>query len=451
MKAIFSKTSLCIIAITMIYITATVQRYRKPVIEWDVISYYAYLPGLIIYKDLSFSFLDKEIPKDVAVWTNFTDDNKRVLKMPSGLAVLYAPFFLIAHGVALLQPDMYPPTGYSMIYALFLVISNIFYTFIGFVFLRKILLRYFSDLVTALTLLGIYFSTNLLNYSLFELMSHSYLFSMITIFIYLTIKWHENSSIKNSILIGLLLGLITLIRPVDCIIFIVFIFYGIYSKKDLGNKIQSLWHNRLQLVIIAISALLILTIQMAYWKYATGHFVFWSYTNERFYWLYPNIIKGLFGFRKGLFIYNPIILFATGGLALSYKYVRSFTIGSILLLVLFTYIIFAWWCWWYGGGLACRPMIDLYGILAIGLASFLTYLFQLKNKLIKYSTGLLLIFCFVYGTMTNKQFYEHSIHFDSMTFASWKATFMTTETNPAFWDGLKPPDYEKAMLTGMEE
>lgn len=434
----------------MIYITATVQRYRNTVIEWDVISYYSYLPGLFIYKDLTFSFLDKDIPEGVTIWTNMTDDNKRVVKMSCGLAILYAPFFLVAHGIALLQPDMYLPNGYSMIYSLFLVLSNICYTFIGFVFLRKILLRYFSDVVTALTLLSIYFSTNLLNYSLFELMSHSYLFCLITIFIYLTINWHEKTSIKNSIAIGLLLGLITLVRPIDCIILIVFIFYGISSKNELQNKIQFFLRSRLQLFVIAFSAFLILCIQMAYWKYATGHFLFWSYTNERFYWLNSHVFQGLFGFRKGCFIYNPVLFFATLGLILSYKYVRQFTIGAILLFVIFTYIIFAWWCWWYGGGLACRPMIDLYGILAIGFAVFLTYLFQLKNNLIKYSIGLLLIFCFVYGTMTNRQYYTRTLHYDSMTFASWKANFMTTEVRQEFWDGLEHPDYDKASYEGID-
>jgi hypothetical protein len=451
MKPIFSKIAIILVACSMVYFTGTEQRYRKTVIEWDIVSYYAYLPGLVIHEDLSFSFLDKKIPIGSTIWTERTPDNRRVLKMTCGLSILYAPFFFIAHGIALLQPDMYEPNGYSMIYSLFLILSDIFYTLVGLWVLSNILLRYFSDAIAALTILSVYFSTNMLYYSLFEVMSHNYSFCLVTIFIFLIIKWHEKITFANSILIGLVFGLITLIRPVDCLVFIIFLFYGISEKKEFLGKLRLFWSHRVQLLIIIICATLIFSIQMAYWKYATGHYLFWSYTTERFYLTHPEIIKGLFGFRKGWFIYSPIMFFATIGLLFTVKYARQFTLGFIFLIIAFSYITFTWWCWWYGGGLSCRPMIDIYGVFAIGLASFFATVFQLRNLFIKCCIGIVLCFCFIYGTMTNKQYYLGALHYDSMTFESWKKNFMTTEVREDYYDALRSPAYDKACKCGTEE
>jgi len=111
-----SKFAIIFVLASSLIITAHNQTWKKSVIEWDIISYYAYLPGLFIYEDLTFSFVFKNPPKGVKIWVETTPENKHVIKMTSGLAILYAPFFLIAHGIAKLQPEMYAPNGYSMVY-----------------------------------------------------------------------------------------------------------------------------------------------------------------------------------------------------------------------------------------------------------------------------------------------------------------------------------------------
>ena len=54
--------------------------------------------------------------------------------------------------------------------------------------------------------------------------------------------------------------------------------------------------------------------QMIYWKEMTGRWLYFSYgSDERFFFGDPAIIKGLFSYRKGLFIYTPLLLFAFAG------------------------------------------------------------------------------------------------------------------------------------------
>ncbi|ABG57370.1 hypothetical protein [Cytophaga hutchinsonii] len=446
-----SKFALIFILSISLIVTGNSQKWKEGVIEWDIISYYAYLPGLIIYEDLTFNFLDKNTPEGVRIWTENTPENKKVIKMSSGLAILYSPFFLMAHGVAKLQPEMYVPNGYSMVYSLFLILSDIFYTFLGFIFLRKILIRYFSDMVTGITLLCVFFGTNMIFYSMFEVMAHCYLFCLITMFVYYTIKWHETPTTRFSIYLGLLFGLITLIRPVDIVVIFLFVFYGIHSFNSIKPRITYLWSLRSKVILIGVVGFLVFCIQIAYWKYATGHFLYWSYTNEYFFWTKPHIIEGLIGFRKGWYIYSPIMLFATIGLFFVRKKIPQFSVPFILLFVLYTYIIFCWWCWWYGGGISCRPMVDLYGVMGIGLASFITYVIEQKYLVIKYTVSLFTVLFVLYGALINIQYLRKSLHYDSMTFEAWKIDFLKLDPQGGYYESLQAPDYDKALKTGSEK
>ena len=110
------------------------------------------------------------------------------------MALLYAPFFLTAHVLA--QPLGYAPTGYSDIYQLFIEYSGLFYLLFGLLYLRKLLLLYYSENITALCIFVIFFGTNLLYYSTVDpAMSHSYTFSAFSVFLYYTVQYYKKPNI----------------------------------------------------------------------------------------------------------------------------------------------------------------------------------------------------------------------------------------------------------------
>ena len=53
-----------------------------------------------------------------------------MIKMTMGMSILYSPFFFVAHGVALMSG--YPEDGFSEPYKVFLLLSAIFYLFVGY-------------------------------------------------------------------------------------------------------------------------------------------------------------------------------------------------------------------------------------------------------------------------------------------------------------------------------
>lgn len=80
--------------------------------------------------------------------------------------------------------------------------------------LRHVLRRYFTDLATALVLTGLVLATTYFQYAVFdEAMTHSPLFTLYALLLWLTVRWHERPGRRRALAIGLTLGLLTLLYP----------------------------------------------------------------------------------------------------------------------------------------------------------------------------------------------------------------------------------------------
>ena len=132
-------------------------------------------------------------------------------------------------------------------------------------------------------------------------MPHSYSFSLIAIFLYLSQKWHMNTNYRNSILLGLIIGLFTLARPANTTVLIFFLFWNVYNWKSFRMKLIFYKENYLKLLIVLIFFLVVWIPQIIYWKYTTGSFFIngYNFSNERAYFNNPQIILGLFSYRNG--------------------------------------------------------------------------------------------------------------------------------------------------------
>ena len=319
MKFNFSSIAIWIIVAACFIINFSIGKFEKPkdVIKDDVVIYYQYLPLVFIYDDIK---IEKKYgegsTKDCIIWPMYTPEWKSVIKMTMGLSILYSPFFFIAHSIAHLFG--FNPDGFSQPYTTMLLISTIFYLALGLYFLKKTLKHYqFSDSTIAITILLLGLGTNILCYaSQSAPMPHVYLFCLISIFFYFTIQWYQSPTIKNSIIIGFTTGLTTLTRPSDSIIVILFLLYGISNLADLKSRIGLFRKQFFPLLLIVVSAFLVFVPQFIYWKITTGHFFYYSYSDERFFFNQPRIIEGLFSFRKGWFVYTPMMLFALAGMFL---------------------------------------------------------------------------------------------------------------------------------------
>jgi len=210
----------------------------RGVIKWDIISYYAYLPAIFIYHDLSLDFTESpDFVNDNKFWFQQTEKGKKVIITSMGLSYLYAPFFFAAHALAPAFGE--PRDGFQSVYQFFLVFSALFYIGFGLYFLWKLLASYFPPGVSSVTLLLIGLGTNLYYYGTYEAaMSHAYNFSLMALFLYLLVRWYEFAGWKNSLLLGLVYGLIVLIRPSNFLLILVLLLWEVDSRLALVERMR---------------------------------------------------------------------------------------------------------------------------------------------------------------------------------------------------------------------
>ncbi len=445
-RNIYSFIAIIIIAIIITCQNFNISRWESPksVICYDVISYYSYLPATFIHNDVTLGFLDKPINHGGDFWYKTTPIGGKVIMTSMGLAMMYSPFFLIAHYTAPILG--FETNGYTQPYVFALIFANLIYLIIGLFFLRKLLLYFFKDAIVAITLLAIVLSTNLYWYSTIEAaMSHGFSFSLFSIFLYLTHKWYQRQSVLTSIFIGIIYGLISLIRPTNAVIILVFILWNVTSVSDLNTKIRLFLKKYYLVLLITILTLVVWLPQLLYWKTVSGQYFYYSYGKEdgSFFWNNPHIIDVLFGFRKGWLIYNPIMWLSMIGIVILWKTGKMFLSAIVIFFIINLYIISSWWCWWYGGGYSIRALIDSYPIMTIPLAAFLTWMFKQKKQL-KMPLIIILFLLFLKGSFSNVQYYYGSIHWDSMTKEAYFDSFWRLRKSENFPNLLKNPDYEKA-------
>jgi hypothetical protein len=440
------KIALLIILAGLVWTNLSIKYWtnRKYVINYDVILYYEYLPAAIIHHDLSMSFVkeDPEFYKD-KIWINPTSTGRSVNKMTMGLAVLYAPFFLVAHVLA--RPLGYPADGFSVPYCFVLIFSSVIYAMMGFWLLLKLLRKYFPRNAIAVSLLAIGLGTNLYFYTTISApVSHSYSFFLFAAFMCAVDSWVVKPSRGNSLLVGLVGGLITLVRPSNCIIFLLLLLWQVDSVHTLKSRLKLLFYKPLNVILIAVMAFLVFSPQLIYWKYATGNYFYYSYGEERFFFNNPVFLKGLFSYRKGWLVYTPVMIFALVGFIVLFFRKKGFFWPVTVFTMLNLYIVWSWWCWWYGGGFGQRALVESYALLSVPFTAFIAFILEKKIKLKVFF--LFIIGCLIcLNLFQTRQYWKGIIHYDSMDKELYWDSYVHRNIRPGFGDMLDHPDYQAAL------
>lgn len=353
---------------------------NAPKVYSDGFGYFLYLPAFFIYHDFSFSFIEGwEHPFDL-----IQSAGGLVNKYAVGTAIMESPFFLAAHLLSLLRDALtgsYTATGYTNLYQYFILFGGIFYWVVGTTFLYKLLVKYFgfSENVSLTTCFFLTYGTNLFHYASYDAcFSHIYSYALFILFLYY-LCWYESPERKeqnrliHTCIFGFLAGLIFMVRNTNILFVLTYVFYGVHNLPTLKQRFVTILKPGRALPII-ITGFITLLPQLGYWHEATGHWFIYSYgSNEPFYWLAPETVNWLFSVRKGLFFWSPILLTALIGMIFAYKKHHKLYTGTIIFLIVITYISSAWWSWWYGGSFGQRVAVDFLCVFAIFMAYAFSY------------------------------------------------------------------------------
>ncbi len=397
----------------LMIITAMLSNYtrdgfRTEIIGGDGRGYYAYLPVVFMHQSLDFSEIARIEQSGGNKLTNkhyyLKQGEKLINKYTAGTALLILPFFLFSWLLSLICGlDV---NGYSIIFQYGVLLASVFYAWLGLVFTSKILLRIgFRKMRALLSCILILLGSNLFFYTfLHPSTSHVYSFSMMAVFLYYLLQFFQRNRLSDLLFTSMALGLSVLIRPFNFLgIFLVFFLAD--NLSGILRKVRESLMCSKKLTIALIPFLSVISIQLCINLIQSGQLFQWSYKNEGFYFDNPQILNVWFSFRKGLFIYTPLILISLLGLIPLYRQSRFRALSALFFFLLISYFISSWWNWYYGDSFGMRPYIDYYPFFAILLAYLIS---SLKGWFLR-GIGIVLFSLIIFLNLFQTWQYQNSI------------------------------------------
>lgn len=393
------------------------------VIRSDGRGYFAYLPAVLIYDDPSF---EKVIGVEEGIYNAnnqiylHKDNNGNTYnKYFPGIALLQLPFFLLACMLSFLSNQ--PVDGYSDLFHYLFLFGSFFYFSLGVLFFSKALRQRFPEIKKDFKwlIILITFASPLFFYLLHGTsISHLYSFGLFGLYSYVITLLIKTPKASLYFILGLLLGLIFLLRPTNLLIVLVIpLFFD--SWKGFLSLLKTTFFNRGRLFITAILGFLIpASILLLSWKWQTGYWIVWSYSGEGFNFLNPKFIETLFSYRIGLFLHTPIIILSIVGLIFLIRKRMYLLVSYLFYFLILTWVISSWWCWDYESQFGPRPFTE-----HIILLLFPVFLILKKHTKILYP---LIVLCALLGIFRIAQWYTGVVliaRYDSNSYWNSLASF----------------------------
>jgi hypothetical protein len=368
---------IAILLLSYFFYTKDFKNKYDKVIMAEGTGYYAYLPATFIYHDYSFEFFNKIYPRyynpgglnpPTNNFINWYYTDIKVDKYYPGVSLLWIPFFLIAHLLALLFH--LPADGYSDIYQYAIGMAGIFYTWLGLKFLKKILAHFqIVPAIQSFALLAIVFGTNLLMYAAcWSSQTHCYSFFAIAAFCRFVIQLKNERREKVNYALCMcfiFLALIISIRPQNGIILLTVPLFG-FTQQQAQRLFRQHLFSVISITGIFIAAAVLFRVCW-YWYVQTGKFFLNPYYGEHYYLNNPHTLDALFSFRKGWLLYTPFAAIGLAGIFF-FRTLRE-RITLILFWSILIYITSCWWSWTFSPtSFGQRPYVDFYCLIALQAA-----------------------------------------------------------------------------------
>ena len=334
-----------------------------------------------------------------------------------GLSMVQLPSYIIADVIATIFD--YEKDGFSKPYHILYILNALLFIFIGLLYLRKLLLLFFSDQLSSFIIFILYLGTNtLVTFGLQYDLTHLYLFSLNSIFLYHLLKFHQNKSNKNFIYAAIILGLTVCIRPTQALLglFPLFILLHIYKHKKAIAFKKLLW--------FPIFGIIWNLPQIYYWHSIGGNFFQPNLHTEEIILIDPNIFDFLFSYKKGWLLYSPVFLLLIIGFFKLKKMNPILFWSTSVITFTYIYVMSSWECWWYANSFGSRVMVDIYPILALVIG----YAFvEVQRKGIKWFLYAFTTLCIILSLFQSYQAIVYIIHPERMTKEQYWYVFGKTD------------------------
>lgn len=282
-----------------------------------------------------------------------------------GSAVLWAPFFLIAHVIT--HGDGYGPAYFTAI-----SLASTIYAFIGLLLLYRLARELFGSGPALLATIVVWFVSPLLFYMyLHPSMAHANDAFVNALFVYI---WHRTRFDRKAwgwLMLGATVGLAALVRPQNGLLALIPAVELLFTLR--GNLRRLFALIALNSVAFGIGLLAAFFPQMYVWhKVYDSWIVFNPYQTSAGYTFNPtspNFINVLFSSHHGLFTWTPALLLAVVGLVP--LACRDWQLAMLLAVsfIAQVYIIGGWSVWAGGAAFGQRFLVNNTPAYLLGMAA----------------------------------------------------------------------------------
>lgn len=356
----------------------------------DEIEYFSYLPSLILDGDLNFrnqyayfcnldfedcvasrfkeTFLDLKTPTGLQI--NFG---------PMGTAVLWLPFYLVGHLVALLLQNINPAfaaNGVSAPYIYAVCIGSVFYGWAGMYLAYRIARHYYDQAIALGAALVILFATNAVYY-MYVAPAFSHAASLFASSLFVYVWWRTRDSRargdwKPWFALGASGGLMTMVREQEAVFFVIPFIEGIYLGYRVLRaqvKFRELGKWIVGASVMVGGALLVFLPQLLAYRVLNGNFLPARNVTDKFTWDGNHILDVLFSNFHGLFTWTPVVLLAVIGLIFLWRKDKFLAAVFLITFAVETYLLGSFSTWFGGAAFGGRRFINCTVLFVVGFAA----------------------------------------------------------------------------------
>jgi hypothetical protein len=385
----------------------------------DGVGYYDYLPSLFIHEDLVRK--EQVIPERINSTIVYAPyGTSKVNKYHCGTALFLLPFFL---ATLALFGNGTGHTGYEAPFQNMVLIAALFYMLVALLLFRKLLLTYnVKPGIIRISQVALILATNVYYYLTVE-SSFSHVYSLLAVLaVALQFRLYVLTHKRIHFLwMCVLLGLVFVTRPINILVVLFFPFLA-GSGYEFARTIKRVFSDRLWLFAGIAVGLIFIFVQCLLWYAQTGDFFVYSYGDEGFNFSDAHFWGILFSFRKGLFIYTPVLLLMFGGLASFVARREYFTFWTFLVpFILLTYVLSSWHDWVYGHSFGLRAFIEFFPLFLIPIALLLQ-----QHIAFRYVALPLIVLATVLNVFQSWQYQRYILHWYTMDFEKYCRVFLKT-------------------------
>jgi len=328
----------------------------------------------------------------------------RVNAWSIGPAIFWAPFYIIGHLAFLIATSIFPSLigmfpEELLIFGLDVGLANlgtIFYAYLGFKILGKALNKYYNKKISPIfVLLFLFFCTPIIYYTFrLPLMAHTISFFLVSVLIYLWVKWHDLLTTKQIILIFITLGLASIVRWQNLLFVVIFLpqikktITHWRTERTFGKFLKPLF---LHITIAFLSFLIAFSPQLIAWWLQFGIPIPQAHSISDFNFLNPNFYEVWFG-RHGLFIWHPLFILCVVGLIFFFTQKDLDKFDGIVLILAFILQSYLWSIWvspWAYCSFGMRGLIGCFPMLSFGLTNIILIGYRKNKKITKIILGII--------------------------------------------------------------